>query len=198
MITHRSVQWVCYHLKHFTPSLLAHSLSLLIRKSWSGWLLLRETNTLVRDVLHSFLQVVLLLRDSEGHLFGHPLILHLPLEAHGSLYYKTVSSLLPEPLAHLQWTLCFTEAKVREMVVSWSSLLLVPLLLGKVLLSLFLWVILFWMSSPAKYRVKGQTEARWPHHCIICWSSHSSTAQCGGHWSVVYAIALSLTYLLSG
>ena len=63
--------------------------------------------------LNSFLQVVLLLRDSEGRPFGHPLITQLPLEAHGSLYYKTVSSLLPESLANLQWTLCFTEAKVR-------------------------------------------------------------------------------------
>ena len=62
--------------------------------------------------LNSFLQVVLLTRDDEGKLFGHPVITHLPCEASGSLYYNAVSSLLPEPLAKLQWSLCLTDAKV--------------------------------------------------------------------------------------
>ena len=63
-------------------------------------------------VFFSFLQVVMLMRDSEGGLFGHPVMLHLPSQAQGALYYKTIASLLPECLANAQWALCFTDAKV--------------------------------------------------------------------------------------
>ena len=60
----------------------------------------------------SFLQVVLLMRDSDGRLFGHPVMLHLPCQAHGALYYKTVASLLPKCLTNAQWALCLTDDKV--------------------------------------------------------------------------------------
>lgn len=52
------------------------------------------------------------MRDSGGSLFGHPVMLHLPCQAQGALYYKTIASLLPECLANAQWSLCLTDAKV--------------------------------------------------------------------------------------
>lgn len=62
---------------------------------------------------HSFLQIVLLMRDKEGKLFGHPVIAYLPCEANGAFFYKTVSTFLPENLINLQWSICLTDAKVR-------------------------------------------------------------------------------------
>ena len=58
------------------------------------------------------------MRDSDGSLFGHPVILHLPCQAQGALYYKAIASLLPECLTNAQWALCLTDAKVR---VWWMS-----------------------------------------------------------------------------
>lgn len=52
------------------------------------------------------------MREREGNLFGHPLIIHLPCEAQGALYYSIISSVLAGGLANLQWTLCLTDAKV--------------------------------------------------------------------------------------
>jgi hypothetical protein len=54
------------------------------------------------------------MRDSDGSLFGHPVMLHLPCQSQGALYYKIIASLLPECLANAHWALCLTDAKVCE------------------------------------------------------------------------------------